>query len=82
MIPTIETIVEDLIAGTITKQQAIAWLYLHAEGMANDLRDHFAAQVIPVLMQTSNNSTSMDNDADLAYKMADAMMVARGKNSG
>ena len=77
MIPTIETIVEDLVSGAISKQKAIAWLHLHAEGMANDLRDHFAGQAIVVLMNFPGSK--MDEDAEMAYKVADAMMAARVK---
>lgn len=46
MIPTIEDIVEGLLAGTITKQQAIEWLHQHAEGAYVTLRDEFAAAAL------------------------------------
>ena len=76
MIPTIETIVEDLAEGLITKQQAIEWLYMHAEGTANDLRDHFASQAMIGCM---SSSWAIENIAKGAYAMADAMMIVRGK---
>ncbi len=36
MIPSIEQICEDLIAGTITLEQAIAWLQEHQKGDENE----------------------------------------------
>lgn len=42
MIPTIETIVEELIAGTMSKLEAIGWLHAHAEDAGQDLRDAVA----------------------------------------
>lgn len=46
MIPTIETIVEQLLAGECTKSQAINWLHMHAEDAGRDLRDEFAGQAL------------------------------------
>lgn len=76
MIPTIETIVEDLAAGTISKQQAIAWLHAHAADAANDLRDHFAALAMQGML-ANNWNTNYADWAEHAYKMADAMLAAR-----
>lgn len=80
MIPSIETIVEDVVAGRITKSQAVTWLYAHAEGAANELRDHFAASALPTVINLSHNRDgSWDAVAAsvAAYAVADAMMEAR-----
>ena len=78
MIPTIETIVEDLAAGTISKQQAIVWLHIHAEDAGMDLRDSFA---MAALAHSSTNCDDAANDvkksAAWAYELADAMIAAR-----
>ena len=76
MIPTIETIVEDLADGTITKQQAIAWLHAHAEDAVSDLRDHFAALAMQGMLANKWNANYAEW-ADHAYQMADAMLAAR-----
>lgn len=76
MIPSIETIVEDVVMGRITKSQAVTWLLAHAEGSANDLRDHFAASAIsPMLVQAYGKTP--DILATEAFKIADAMLEAR-----
>ena len=74
MIPTIETIVDDLAAGLITKHQAVTWLHAHAEDGGSDLRDHFAAQA---LIGWGEYEGTVHEAAKAAYKMADAMMKAR-----
>ena len=93
MIPSIETTVEDLAAGRITKSQAVSWLYAHAEGAANELRDIFAAAA---LKGYSANARVMNKAIDewddgkgprptciaeflagLSYEVADAMLEAR-----
>lgn len=80
MIPTIETIVEDLLSGAITKQQAIAWLYQHAEDAGFTLRDEFAASVIGHLVCAEmRQDFTTEKDAAYAYDIADAMMAARKK---
>jgi len=82
MIPTIETIVEDLAERKITKQQAIAWLNQHAEGAANDLRDHFAAMAMQAI--ASCEDTDFDTyelRAEFAYRQADTMLITRGRKS-
>lgn len=83
MIPTIETIIEDLLAGTITKQQAIGWLHQHAEGAANELRDCFAAAALPACIEMCGTDhrepgvSLADHFASQAYLCADAMLKAR-----
>ncbi len=90
MIPTIEQIIEDLVAGTISKSQAITWLYEHAEGSANNLRDHFAGQAMQGLItcecglhdsafSMKDGFTIIENYAFCAYDYADAMIKARDK---
>lgn len=85
MIPTIETIVEDLAAGTITKQQAIAWLNQHAEDAGFDLRDTFAAAAMPVVAAGMHDTprregiTAGQHVAEIAYAIAERMMAERRK---
>lgn len=83
MIPTIEQIVEDLAAGAITKAQAVTWLYMHAEGSANELRDHFAASALTGAMASTpkqdDDATAMKLTAAIAYGIADAMLLERAK---
>lgn len=92
MIPTIEQICEDLKAGTITVQQAVAWLHQHAEGAANDLRDHFAGLALSGMLNSMANvnchtaALTKAREAGIllheglaisAYAHADAMLSAR-----
>ncbi len=82
MIPTIEQIVEDVKAGTITTAQAVSWLHAHAEGVANDLRDHFAAMAMQGLLSNINSNGEtlkkyMPAIALEAYQFADAMLKAK-----
>lgn len=82
MIPTIETIVEDLLAGSITKQQALAWLFMHAEGSANELRDYFAAKATDedIAEHGQHLLGKYQNWREVArYRHADAMLKARGQ---
>ncbi len=92
MIPTIETIIEELLAGKIEKWQAINWLNAHAEDAVNELRDHFAAQALPgiithavgdqtaSLVQYRSGGEIWRNDyAKIANQYADAMLVERVK---
>lgn len=85
MIPTIETICEDLKAGKITVGQAVSWLHQHAEGSANESRDMFAAMAMQGLLANSYNdgehkplslATALDV-SEMAYRQADAMLKAR-----
>jgi len=86
VIPSIETIVEDLTAGKITKSQAVTWLYVHAEGATNEVRDYFAAAALQGLIASPDRRTCMEGipsneipniESKLAYKFADAMLDAR-----
>jgi len=83
MIPSIATICEDLAAGKITVQQAMAWLQEHME--VNDLRDSFAMSALNGECAAQDNQSMgiAVNDVDYltsaqrAYKFADAMLKAR-----
>jgi hypothetical protein len=89
MIPSIETIVQDLAAGKITKSQAVTWLHAHAEGAANELRDHFAAaaltgfltndSMISAAVRTASafKRTPEQVTAIKCYTFANAMMEVR-----
>ena len=90
MIPTIEDIVADLLAGTMTKEQAVHWLYQHMENA--DLRDQFAAQAVQGLLANSGGPVQQNgmtgwnftnctpqNVAALAYEMANEMLEERSK---
>lgn len=81
MIPTIEQIIEDLAAGSITKQQAISWMHIHAEGAANELRDHFAANAMTEVLaqKDAHDGREWFNVAWIAYQIADAMLAERSK---
>jgi hypothetical protein len=78
MIPTIETIVEALLEGKISKQQAFAWLNQHAESTGRDLRDDFAACALQGMLACPIQPQSgADMYARDAYALADAMLKAR-----
>jgi hypothetical protein len=81
MIPTIETIVEDLLEGKITKQQAFAWLHQHAESAGRDLRDDFAACALQGIEASQGNGgnfiSTVEKVAARAYELADEMLKAR-----
>ncbi len=79
MIPTIETICEDLRAGTITVAQAVTWLHQHAEGTETDLRDAFALQAMTGYLSASWYTNDHKKLADSSYAAADAMLRARSK---
>ena len=71
MIPDIHAIVEMLIAGQCTAQQAIGWINTHMENA--DLRDHFAGKALEALV----HNRTPDDAATEAYEYADAMLQAR-----
>ena len=82
MIPTIETIVENLLAGTLDKSLAITWLHQHAADAGRDLRDEFAAAALIGVMQICDKHHGADETyepyfARLSYEIADAMLHAR-----
>ena len=85
MIPSIESIVEMLIAGECTAQQAIAWIAQHMENA--DLRDQFAGLAMQGDMASQSSDTGewrsevateyLDIRAKFFYRFADAMLKAR-----
>lgn len=81
MIPTIETIVNDLITGRMKAEVAIAYLYEHLKlaGSSDDdgLRDTFALGAMTGILANTDNDA--DKIAEWAYHHADAMMKARSK---
>jgi len=56
--------------------KAFPFTYELSEMQGMDLRDYFAAKAMQAIKQTNNNTTYEDI-ARLAYVMADAMMKAR-----
>jgi hypothetical protein len=74
MIPTIETIVDNLIDGFCTSAQAVTWLHQHAADAGRDLRDGFAAAALSCAMPDKAESL-----AEFAYAVADAMLKERTK---
>ena len=78
MIPTIETIVEDLVTGQIPKWQAVSWLLQHAEEAHRDLRDYFAAKALEAVLHADlEKRLGSDEIASNAYHVADAMLAER-----
>ena len=91
MIPSIETICEDLAAGKITVQNAISWLYMHAEGATGELRDSFAMAALQGMLNADYATPDLRKSGEerfvnqewvslcgeQAYRFADAMLKAR-----
>ena len=86
MIPTIEEILVKLANGDMAIDDADHWIREHLSIAKNtgQLRDLFAAlamhQVMREFVKDLRDITRLDFDlANVAYKMADAMMEARGQ---
>ncbi len=93
MIPTIETIVCDLVEGKITKCQAIDWLHKHAEDAYRTLRDDFASAALNGWLSGPCQGEVLDDYhddmcafvehqqkvAETCYTYADAMLAERNK---
>ena len=81
MIPTIETILEDLAAGRISTRQATAWLHQHVDGAESDLRDHFAGLAISGfskgMVDYGWDDEVLNGHTTMAYRVADSMLAAR-----
>ena len=57
--------------------------YFTAEhAMSMTLRDYFAGQVVQGFIQQEFITPTYEQIADACYKLADAMLEARGKNGG
>jgi predicted alpha/beta-hydrolase family hydrolase len=80
MIPTIEQIVEGVKAGIVTASQAVSWLHMHAEGSANELREHFAGLAMQGLIAHGDlDILSYGAVAKAAYELSDEMLKARNE---
>ena len=79
MIPTIESIVEMLIAGECTAQQALSWIGQHM--VDQSLRDSFAGFAMQGALSNAYVAERYQMKtweiAKEAYAMADAMLEAR-----
>ena len=52
-------------------------LGMHLSGMT--LRDYFAAKAMQAMLQLGADSEAFEEDAEMSYQMADAMLRAREK---
>lgn len=86
MIPSIEQIIGDLLAGDISQAQAVTYLHQHIEDLCtkesdDGLRDMFAGLAMQGLLSCQIQPQSgADMYARDAYEVADAMMEARNKS--
>lgn len=81
MIPTIEDIVDSIRSGTISRDQALAWLWQHANKVypvADDDRLLVASMAMQGLLSTGTFSAITESGAvaDLAVAHADALFAA------
>ena len=79
MIPTIETIIEGLLSGEYTKQQAVGWLHQHAEDAGRCLRDEFAMAALQGIIALSDGVGTRQETAKYCYGYADSMIEQRNK---
>ena len=79
MIPTIETIVEGLLSGECTKEQAAGWLHQHAEDAGRYLRDEFAMAALQGIIALQEGLGNWQQTAKYCYGCADAMIEQRSK---
>lgn len=84
MIPSIETIINNLLDGIYSKAEALQWIMKHKELARNEgaeidgLRDHFAAQALPFcLAEFGGNSDDQQEYHIAAYQIADKMIKQR-----
>lgn len=86
MIPTIEQIVHDLLAGKVSQELAIEWLNQHAD--SDGLREQFAMVALQGELASQDARAdgkgtgvvtidSLDGFASRVWKIADAMMRSR-----
>lgn len=81
MIPTIEQIIDDLMAGVITKSQAVTWLLQHSETAHADLRDHFAGLAMQGMMVDVNDRIKKEAlTTDIRY-LSDAINNIRNNSA-
>lgn len=90
VIPTIESIVEGLLAGTITASDAVSWLHQHAADAHTSLRDYFAAKAPAPpnwWLRGYSDAWEKSNSLEIAaqhyaqwqFSYADAMLLERAK---
>lgn len=92
MIPTIETIIDMLLASECTKEGALTWLQEHLDLERGDLREMFAAHAMQGLLATQANQRTVSRVAGASvcfdhgrtslmakasFLVADAMLEAR-----
>lgn len=79
MTPTIQSIVDMLIDGECTAQQALEWIGQYMENA--DLRDHFAGMAMQAAATNPKGADgfTFEQRAEWAYEQADAMLKARGQ---
>lgn len=80
MIPDINQIIDGLLSGQYSREQALAWLDQHMKlaSESDDLRDHFAGLAMQACVADPNWRRGQEAaTAETAYLMADAMMKAR-----
>jgi hypothetical protein len=78
VIPTVDNIVDGLIAGTMNRDEAISWIHAHIDA-AQD-RDELAALAMNGLMGTRDWDATLTPAAEIAqraYNVADAMIKAK-----
>lgn len=80
---TIDEIIDGLITGRYSREQAIAWIDAHIDAVPDGLRDHFAGLAMSSVMahNPATGQCAQVSDfpecAKCAYAMADAMLEAR-----
>ena len=80
MISSLETIVEDLVAGKITMFEAVTRLNAHDEDDTTELRDRFAAAALRSIasrFMTEEGGMLSYEAAMAAFEFADAMLEVR-----
>lgn len=73
-IPSIETIVEDAVAGKISTGEAITWLYQHSQDAHQTLTDYFAGLSIGSLVAQGKTAEQVALES---YGIASEMMKVR-----
>jgi hypothetical protein len=85
MIPPIVEIVDDLLAGRITKQQAVTYLLVHAEDGGRDFRDDVAIAALQGMLASfptdgvDRSKVDKKKWAEVAYEFADAVCEVRAQ---
>lgn len=82
MIPDINQIIDGLLSGQYSREQALAWLDQHMKlaSESDDLRDHFAGLAMQGFAASESEGSGhwiSATAADRAYEWADAMLARR-----